>query len=241
MMGENDKFFCLDLNTYTWEVVKPKKGETPPSRDEHTAVINEADQTMIMFGGFAKGQRMNDTLIYSYQNNEWTKVEVDGPVPQERCGHSAVVHGGAMWIFGGKDDDNQKLNDLWKFNLTARTWQRVEQPSYTVPLPRSGHAADIYGDYMILHGGIFEITKELNDCHLYDFAKNKWITLFEETQSPKKGASDIMMDQSSPISNNLSPKRQGSPKRTSKSPYNKTMNKSKSPQKKALNISVNQG
>ena len=79
VMGENDKFFCLDLQTYTWEVVKPKKGETPPSRDEHSAVINEADQTMVIFGGFAEGQRKNDVLVYSYQNNEWTSVEVDGP------------------------------------------------------------------------------------------------------------------------------------------------------------------
>ena len=55
MLGENDKFMALDLNTYTWEQIKPSKGETPSSRDEHTAVINEADQTMIVFGGFAKG------------------------------------------------------------------------------------------------------------------------------------------------------------------------------------------
>ena len=54
------------MNTFRWEVVKPRKGETPPSRDEHTAVVSEADQIMIIFGGFSKGQRMNDILIYNF-------------------------------------------------------------------------------------------------------------------------------------------------------------------------------
>ena len=75
MSGENDKFFCLDLNTFKWDVVKPRTGETPSSRDEHSAVISEANQIMIIFGGFSKGLRMNDVLIYSFQDNAWTKVE----------------------------------------------------------------------------------------------------------------------------------------------------------------------
>lgn len=43
MSGENDKFFCLDLNTFKWDVVRPRHGEIPASRDEHTAVVSEAD------------------------------------------------------------------------------------------------------------------------------------------------------------------------------------------------------
>ena len=43
MSGENEKFFSLDLNTIKWEVVTTRKGETPASRDEHTAVLYEKD------------------------------------------------------------------------------------------------------------------------------------------------------------------------------------------------------
>ena len=73
-----------------------------------------------------------------------------------------------MYIFGGKDEENRKLNDLWKLDLISNKWTLLEQPSFTVPTPRSGHSADIFGDYMVLFGGIFEITKELNDLYLYD-------------------------------------------------------------------------
>lgn len=37
---------------------------------------------------------------------------------------------------------------------------------------------------MIIFGGIYEITKELNDLHIFDFAKRKWVTVFEESVSP---------------------------------------------------------
>ena len=40
--GENSKLFSLDLNTFKWDVVNPRRGETPPSRDEHSAVVDES-------------------------------------------------------------------------------------------------------------------------------------------------------------------------------------------------------
>ena len=43
MVGDNDKLFCLDMATLKWEVVRTRSGETPASRDEHTAVISESD------------------------------------------------------------------------------------------------------------------------------------------------------------------------------------------------------
>jgi Galactose oxidase, central domain len=36
-------------------------------------------------------------------------------------------------------------------------------------------------------GGIYEITKELNDLHMFDLKKKKWVTVFEESNSPVKG------------------------------------------------------
>jgi N-acetylneuraminic acid mutarotase len=92
-----------------------------------------------------------------------------------------------LWVFGGRDEDNKKLNDLWKFDLAANTWQEIKPSDGNYPLARSGHAADVYeGQYMVVFGGIYEITKELNDLHMFDFSKRKWITVFEESNSPKR-------------------------------------------------------
>ena len=40
---------------------------------------------------------------------------------------------------------------------------------------------------MIIYGGIFEVTKELNDMHVFDLKNERWLCLFEELNSPKKG------------------------------------------------------
>jgi hypothetical protein len=33
---------------------------------------------------------------------------------------------------------------------------------------------------MLIFGGIFEVTKELNDLMAFDFSTNQWVTIFEE-------------------------------------------------------------
>jgi len=70
-----------------------------------------------------------------------------------------------MFIFGGKDD-NGKLNDTWKFNFMTKEWK--ECICGDCPQPRNGHSAQVYGDHMIIYGGIFEVCKELNDMHIFD-------------------------------------------------------------------------
>jgi hypothetical protein len=39
---------------------------------------------------------------------------------------------------------------------------------------------------MIIYGGIYEVTKELNDMHIFDLKNEQWICLFEELNSPQK-------------------------------------------------------
>jgi hypothetical protein len=33
---------------------------------------------------------------------------------------------------------------------------------------------------MVIFGGIYEITKELNDMHIFDFERNSWINIYED-------------------------------------------------------------
>lgn len=70
---ENTKFFSLDLNTYKWEFVR-SRGDLPLTRDEHTAVLNENDGSMFIFGGFCDGQRTNETIRYAFNENRWSRI-----------------------------------------------------------------------------------------------------------------------------------------------------------------------
>lgn len=89
-----------------------------------------------------------------------------------------------MYIFGGKDDSSEKLNDLWVYNIADKKWIEVEAEG-EAPYERSGHSSDIYDDYLVIFGGIWDVTKELNDLHLYSFSRNQWITLQSSANSPQ--------------------------------------------------------
>lgn len=83
---------------------------------------------------------------YFFQDNRWAKVNFSAsqPQPKPRSGHSGVIHQGGMWIFGGRDDDNNKLNDIWRFDITASTWQEIKPSDGIYPLERSGHSCDVF-------------------------------------------------------------------------------------------------
>lgn len=82
-----------------------------------------------------------------------------------------------MIIYGGKDDENNKLSDIWIFNFGNYIWTEIQLSplNYVNPLPRSGHSVSLYKDYMIVFGGIYEVTKELDDLIVFDIKKKKWV------------------------------------------------------------------
>jgi hypothetical protein len=48
-----------------------------------------------------------------------------------------------MYIFGGKDSENNKLNDLWKLDLSTYKWVEIQTVDGERPIERSGHSCDI--------------------------------------------------------------------------------------------------
>ena len=59
-----------------------------------------------------------------------------------------------MYVFGGKNDSSEKLNDLWVYNIGDKRWVEVIADG-EAPYERSGHSSDVYDDYLVIFGGIF--------------------------------------------------------------------------------------
>ena len=128
-----------------------------------------------MFGGFVKGSRTKEVLKFMPSN-----VSVNGEVLDDgnkdngvaaRASHSASFYQNKMYIFGGQDDDNNKLDDLWEFDLASCNWRKLGgNPGEYCPIARSGHSSIVYGTKMFIFGGIYELTKELNDMVVFDFS-----------------------------------------------------------------------
>ena len=76
-------------------------------------------------------------------------------------------------MFAGTDDENQRLNDTWMYDLKLKEWTEVKNSAYLKP--RNGHSAIIYDQrFMIVFGGIQEVTKELDDVNVLDVHTGKW-------------------------------------------------------------------
>ena len=65
------------------------------------------------------------------------------------------------------------MNDLWVFNIADEMWTEL-QPTGEIPFERSGHSMSVINGNIILFGGIWDVTKELNDLHCYMISKNTW-------------------------------------------------------------------
>ncbi len=89
-----------------------------------------------------------------------------------------------MYIFGGKDEDNEKLKDLWCFEFATRMWKQLPSEDESI-ISRSGHSAQVYNEYMLIFGGIHEVTSELDDMIAFNLKKNEWVQLFSEYVAPK--------------------------------------------------------
>lgn len=189
--GFTDKIHYLNMRTMSWSVIRTR-GDQVMIRDEHTGVVDAESTSMIIFGGFQSGERTNQTSIYNFTTNMWENVTIPNgqPVPCSRSGHSASIYNGMMYIFGGKNDSSEKLNDLWVFNIAEKKWVQIEAEG-DEPFERSGHSSAIFDDYLAIFGGIWDVTKELNDLHLYSFANNNWITVQASANSPTIGRSPM--------------------------------------------------
>ena len=117
----------LNLRTMGWQQIKTR-GDIVQQRDEHTAVINKETGQMVIFGGFMQGTRTNETSIFNITANNWVNVKFPRgeALPCPRSGHSASIYNGSMYIFGGKDENSEKINDLWCFNIADQMWKRIQ-------------------------------------------------------------------------------------------------------------------
>jgi len=89
-------------------------------------------------------------------------------------------------IFGGTNSNNDKLNDLWFFDGAKWSQKIATNAADGTPEERSGHQITIYQNrYVVVFGGMQEVTNELNDLHVYDLDQNIW----HEIENDNKNAS----------------------------------------------------
>lgn len=128
LIGEdsNDKVYHLDLTKHVWSIIQLKSETEIPPRDDHGMALLPSGDGFVTFGGFVNGGRVNDVIMFKYDGvNLNAEMIGDGtlsPAPKVRSGMSIGISGDKMFVFGGQDDDSNKMADMWEFCLTERKW-----------------------------------------------------------------------------------------------------------------------
>jgi N-acetylneuraminic acid mutarotase len=102
------------------------------------------------------------------------------PAAGEDCGmiYDPVQH--RIVLFGGKDDKNRNLNEVWAFDLTKNIWQKIEVEGESPP-ESEDHVAlyDPISYRMILHGG--EKARTTNKIWSFDLKTQHWRNMTDST------------------------------------------------------------
>lgn len=183
-----DDLYIFDTVSQRWEtaVVTGEVG----ARRSHTITYIGYDRVVVFGGKFTPPDnnesaefRYNDTLVLNTNIMEWSSKAVKGEVPLGRAGHSAVLIGYDLYIFGG-ENMSLYLNDLYALNTMTWQWRRIEPITTTKPCPRINFASAAVGWNMLVFGG-WSGTTDLNDLFLFDTGNREWLEITCTGRIPK--------------------------------------------------------
>nr|CAD7394404.1 unnamed protein product [Timema cristinae] len=105
-----------------WEMVTPR--DSPPlGLASHQAVI--WGDLMYVLGGesYSGGGMLQE---FNIRNNVWKAVYVrEYQTPELRYGHSAVLHGDEVFMYGGVLAGGEVSGELWAYDINAKMWENI--------------------------------------------------------------------------------------------------------------------
>ena len=112
---------------------------------------------------------------------KWQELEVNGVPPCPRRGHSAVVMGSCMYIFGGLYGFSKYLNDLCVYDGETNSWSKARIVGALKPPPRAWHSCTVIGNgnsahwkQMLVFGGTAGRCVFFNDVWIFDAHSMSW-------------------------------------------------------------------
>lgn len=190
-----NELWALDLENRRWSQILPV-GPLPPPREDHSLVLDERNDALVLFGG-EDGSTTHATWIYYLAENRWQDITHESAPTLE--GHVAIYdpRGARMIVFGGVHQDkhhkDEKIleDETWALDLardsdTYGTWTRLAVGE-TRPSARREHRAvyDPVGGRMIVFGGRQRSKMSfLNDTWVLDLERSTWHELETSGERP---------------------------------------------------------
>ncbi|KAJ6323290.1 hypothetical protein OIU77_013005 [Salix suchowensis] len=174
-VSQLDSFSCHKLPDPDRELMLP----TP--RASHS--LNFVSDCLVLFGGGSEGGRDLDDTWVAYIGNDFQRMlkwqKVNSGIPSGRFGHTCVIIGDNLVVFGGINDHGMRQNDTWVGQVVicenlgiTLSWRLLDARSVAPP-PRGAHAACcIDKRTMVIHGGIGLYGLRLGDTWILEVPEN---------------------------------------------------------------------
>lgn len=169
--------------------------EINPPRAFHQSVI--VKDILWIFGG--KSQALSNTnmgifrhrktqtiLAFDLESMRWIDQKFLGVTGQdhlaELSGHSAVIHGNKVFIYGGMSMNNSILNTLSVFDTDTRQFSNIpnekttkgSEEEFMAPLSVTGHSANMIDGQMYVFMGYNALYGYLDFVQMFNIANNSW-------------------------------------------------------------------
>lgn len=126
--GLTNEVWALNFQgTPTWMQLFPT-GIAPSPRCLHSAIYDQQNQRMIIFGGENETNVFNEVWALNLNNLTWQQLQPQGTQPASRLQHTAIYNpnNNQMIIFGGFNSGTF-YNDVWTLSLSpgTETWTQL--------------------------------------------------------------------------------------------------------------------
>ncbi|KAM6984969.1 kelch domain-containing protein 3 [Aplochiton taeniatus] len=194
VLGGRDSQSLRDLWRYSivlneWTELNCISDAAPEELEEHTMVAHQG--FLYVFGGMiecAYNPLKTPLWVFDIVKQKWMHWHSKrslSQMPGNRKGHSAVVFGSAMYIYGGYIDMRGSSQEFWMLTFDTMVWSPLGSGQSEVgpsPGPRHSHSAMTHKDNMYLFGGLRGL-REQRDLWRWSSTTHTWSCLKATSRS----------------------------------------------------------
>lgn len=187
--GTETPLWVYNVKTNAWRKVRAQRGcAVPRGRRGHTALVHRGQ--MLIYGGYQDLRGSSPELwAFHFETESWHLLSSSESGPAARHKHSAVLHGDAMYIYGGMTD-LQERSDCWRWDVNTASWCLLRNKPG--PGPLHGHAACRLPSCMLIFGGESG-GLATNELWRFHFGTETWEKLSVPGPKPQPRAESVAL------------------------------------------------
>ncbi|XP_072300400.1 kelch domain-containing protein 10 [Eucyclogobius newberryi] len=175
-------FWSYNVVCNEWAELNCTSDAAPEALEEHSMVAHEG--SVLVFGGMldcAYSSLRCPLWVFDVMKQKWVHWHGKSPQtesPSNRKGHSAVVIGSNMLLYGGYIDLKGSSQEFWSLDLDSMVWSPLScSPQSSLgPGPRHSHACAAFQSCMYLYGGLKGL-REQRDFWMWNSSSSTWSSL----------------------------------------------------------------